>query len=359
MSWLEPIHGGMSLKFSTHDGQGWDEPRPVAQGPDWFINWADFPSVVAIAPGVLAAHWLHQKPGSVYSYDVRMAISRDSGATWSESFTPHDDGTPTEHGFVSLFPHANGVGALWLDGRRTGDGGGHDGTSDGHAGHGSGASGAMTLRAATIDPRDLAITDGVEIDDRVCDCCQTDVAVASNGPVAVFRDRGEDETRDVFVTRREHGAWSAPTPVHADGWKIDACPVNGPAIDAAGDRVVVAWFTAPDSPRVRVAFSDDGGRSFGPAMEVDGGQVAGRVDVTLLEDGRAVVSWLTTGERPVIKARPFDAKGPAGAAMTIAEADAARAGGFPQMLRRANLLYFAWTEAGEPHRVKVVTAALR
>jgi hypothetical protein len=294
---------------------------------------------------VLAAHWLQQRPDNVYSYDIRLAVSRDSGTTWTAPLTPHDDGTPTEHGFVSLFPLGAELGALWLDGRNTGGGHEHDG--------------AMTLRAATVATANLAISNGVEVDHKVCDCCQTDVALGPDGPVAVFRDRSDDETRDIYVSRLEQSGWTIPSPVHADGWKIEACPVNGPAIDVAGDLVVVAWFTAPDLPRVRVAFSEDGGRSFGPAVEVDSGQVAGRVDVSLLNDGRAVVSWLTSGDHQVIKARPFDTRGPAGAAVTIASATAARAGGFPQMVHVQDRLYFAWTEAGDPHRVKVVTAALR
>ena len=54
---------------------------------------------------------------STYAYDVRLSYSTDDGKTWSPSFLPHHDGTPTEHGFASLFPIGDGFGLVWLDGR--------------------------------------------------------------------------------------------------------------------------------------------------------------------------------------------------------------------------------------------------
>jgi hypothetical protein len=128
VSWLEPTgERTHALRFAIRapDG-GWGEPRTVASGRDWFVNWADFPSVVALAGDTLAAHWLVRSGPGTYAYDVVMAISPDGGATWSEPFTPHTDGTQSEHGFVALFPApAGGVGAVWLDGRAMA--GGHEG----------------------------------------------------------------------------------------------------------------------------------------------------------------------------------------------------------------------------------------
>jgi hypothetical protein len=147
--------------------------------------------------------------------------------------------------------------------------------------------------------------------------------------------------------------------VHADGWRIDACPVNGPAVAAHGDEVAVAWFTAPDQPRVRVAFSADGGRTFGPPLEVASGKVVGRVDVVLLQDGRAVVSWLAeTVNGAVIRAQPFNRIGATDVARDIATANVARSSGFPQMVRVENGLLFAWTENGSTPAVRTAFAPL-
>jgi hypothetical protein len=351
MSWLQPgVDGGHELRFATWQGDGWSAAAVAATGSDWFVNWADFPSVVPAADGLRIAHWLQQRPEHVYSYDVRIAVSRDTGRTWSPPVTPHDDGTPTEHGFVTLLPQEEGFMAVWLDGRHTA--GSHD--------HGQEAGGAMTLRSVGIDAGGQSDGAGVELDARVCDCCQTDAAMTREGVVVVYRDRSPDEIRDVAVVRRTKGGWSEPRAVHEDGWHMPACPVNGPAIDALGSEVAVAWFTAPDRPRVRLAFSSDAGRSFSAPVEVAAGRVAGRVDVVLLEDGRAVVSWLEeTPAGAEIRVQPFTRSGSAGQAVTVARSSANRSSGFPQMIRAGDRLLFAWTEAAEPLRLRTATAELR
>jgi hypothetical protein len=351
LSWLKPLPGGgFALQHSTWSDGGWGPAGTVAQGTDWFVNWADFPSVVPVGPTQWAAHWLQQKPGSVYSYDVLVATSEDAGRSWSPPMSPHDDGTPTEHGFVTMYAANGGVEAVWLDGRNTA--GGHD-----HDGH---AAGAMTLRSATIAAGAVRAGSGAEIDARVCDCCQTDAALTADGPVVVYRDRSERERRDIALVRRDGGRWSQPVQVHEDGWVIDACPVNGPAVDARGRSVAVAWFTAPDRPRVRVAFSDDAGRTFAPPLEIASGSVAGRVDVVLLEDGRAVVSWLQQSpEGAEIRAQPFTREGAAGAPVTVATSSVNRSSGFPQMLRAGDGLLFAWTASGADMGVRTAFARLR
>lgn len=357
LSWLEPVgaEGTFALRYAQWLGQGrWGEPVEVASGKDWFVNWADFPSVMPADEGPWAAHWLQQKPGGVYSYDVMVRLSADSGRTWSESRSPHTDGTATEHGFVSLTQTAAGPYAIWLDGRETA-GEGHAHGADQHGSSG----GAMTLRGAALQAKG-AVDEGTEIDDRVCDCCQTDVATTAEGLVVVYRDRSADETRDILAARLVAGQWSTPVVVHADGWRINACPVNGPAIDARGQNVVVAWFTAPDQSRVRIAFSRDSGRTFAAPIEVAEGKVVGRVDVVLLDDDRAVVSWLAEGARgAAIRAQPFTQTGPAGPAVDIADADVARSSGFPQMAKIEGGLLFAWTATGSPALVRAVFAPLR
>ena len=351
MSWLEPAaDGGFALRYSTWGGTSWTGPRTAAEGRGWFVNWADFPSVVPVYGRVWGAHWLQQRPGDVYAYDVRIVVSSDAGSAWSAPMSPHDDGTPTEHGFVSLFGLGESLQAVWLDGRHTS--GEHD--------HEDGAAGAMTLRSASIGDDARLHEPDVEVDARVCDCCQTDAALTREGPVVVYRDRSEHETRDIALLRRTSGGWSDPVHVASDGWKIEACPVNGPAVDARGDTVVIAWFTAPDVPRVRLVYSGDGGRTFTQPIEVATGHVAGRVDVVLLPDGRAVVSWLADVPGGAeIRAQPFTRDGPAGEAAVIARADVARSSGFPQMALTDGALLFAWTRSGDPSQIRSALARLR
>jgi len=95
-----------TLKFSHWKARGWSRPRQIAQGDNWFVNWADFPSLSALADGTLVAHWLQKSSAGTYSYDVKLSLSHNRGRTWSKPVSPHRDGTPTEHGFVSIgVPH--------------------------------------------------------------------------------------------------------------------------------------------------------------------------------------------------------------------------------------------------------------
>jgi hypothetical protein len=350
LSWLEPSEAGHALRFATLEGDTWSQPKTIQAGDDWFVNWADFPSIHRLDDGTLAAHWLQRTGEGTYAYGVRVAFSDDEGATWSPAITPHRDATETEHGFVSLYPAGAGIGAVWLDGRNAAS------QAAGAGGHG--ADFDMTLRSATILP-DGTLSDEHVIDARTCECCQTDVAVAAGGPVVVYRDRSSAEIRDIYAATLRDGAWTTPAAVHADGWHIEGCPVNGPAVAADGERVVVAWYTmADDSARVRLAFSDDGGRTFAEPVRVDDGDPEGRVDVLLLDDGRAFVSWLERGDSVTVRARTVTPDGVRSAAIVVAGTSAARNSGFPRMVRSGDRFIFAWTEPGEPSQVHVAATSL-
>ena len=354
MSWLQPGSEGHELRFSTWHGRGWTESRAVATGPDFFVNWADVPSVVPGPGNLRLAHWLQSHPGNAYSYDVRIVASTDAGQSWSEPIVPHEDGTATEHGFVSLLRDRDAWLAIWLDGRETGSAT-HDEADA--AAHGIGN---MGLRYARIDDAGTLLDESQLLDARVCDCCQTDAALTTAGPIVVYRDRSETEIRDIAIVRLGERGWSAPQRVHDDEWQTAACPVNGPAVAAQGNLVAVAWFTAPDQPRVRLAFSSDSGQTFAAPIEVASGRVTGRVDVALLNDGRAAVSWLDESSAHArILVNVFDQHGAAGDAVVLAETSVQRAAGFPRMARIGDKLLFAWTEPGEPAAIRTAVARLR
>lgn len=349
LSWLEAIGDtAHALRFATFDGSAWSAPKTIAQSSDFFVNWADFPSVIALSDDHLAAHWLQRNGTSKYAYEVRIAQSLDGGTTWSAPAVPHRDGTATEHGFVSLFPFRDSLGAIWLDGRN-------------FAGAKKGESANMMLVMTSVSPSGAAAPERV-LDERVCDCCQTSLATASGGPVVVYRDRLDGEIRDIGVIRWADSGWTRGTLVHRDNWKIDACPVNGPAIAADGRRVVVAWFTsAGDTSRVYLAQSEDGGATFGSPIRIDDGNPVGRVDVLLDRDGTAVVSWMefTSGQQAEVRARRVAASGEASASLTIAQSSGARASGFPRMTAAGDAVIFAWTEPGNPARVRVARASVK
>lgn len=287
LSWIERDGGGHALRLARWHGARFGPVRTVARGDDWFVNWADTPHVMATADGALWAQWLRKSATATYAYDVQLARSADGGASWSAPWTVNTDGTPTEHGFASLWPAArDAAGIAWLDGRNTG--------GDAHAGHDGhhGGGGAMTLRSAVF-AADGTRRDEAELDASTCDCCQTDVVVAAGVPLLAYRDRTADEVRDILITRRTGDGWSAPRAVHADGWRMPACPVNGPAAAAHGGEVAVAWYSeGSGAPVVSLARSSDGGATFAAPLRIDGGPaVLGRVALARARDAWWV-AWL-------------------------------------------------------------------
>lgn len=347
LSWVEPMsEGGHALRFAARaKGGPWSEPLTVAEGAGWFVNWADFPHLSALADGTLFAHWLEKRSGgATYDYEVRVSRSHDLGRSWDAPFTPYRDDTAGEHGFVSFAPlDDTRMGVLFLDGREA-----------------KRKDGAMTLRFAAVT-RDAAPEPDARLDERVCDCCQTALVRTTRGLVAAYRDRSPSEVRDVAVVRFEAGRWSAPVSPGAEGWQVHACPVNGPALAAAGDRVALAWFTmAGETPRVKLALSDDAGASWGPPRVVDDGRPIGRVDVAFEgKGGAAIVSWLEeTDAGASIRLRRLDAGGAASASVSLAGTSTARSSGFPRIAVADGELVVAWRDTSDPARLKTALVGL-
>jgi hypothetical protein len=352
LSWIEPTVDMYLLRFAIFDGQEWGEARTVTSGGDWFVNWADFPSVVPISETLWAAHWLVRREAGGYAYDIHAAISRDAGNTWSEPFTPHTDNTDTEHGFVTMFPSHEGVGMVWLDGRKF---------VNEYDKNDVAASG-MTLRAAVFAP-DRTASEEVLVDELICDCCQTDVAITPRGPVAVYRNRTQQEIRDIYLARYVDGAWQQGKPVGDDGWNIPGCPVNGPVIQANGSQLAVAWFSASnDQPKVQLAWSNDAGGTMSAPVQVAAGGLLGHVGAAMLPSGDMAVSWLSRakGGSAELHLRLVSSSGQAGADRTISDATGIAPFSVPQLMLVGENLLLAWTEtSGDNSRVKTALAPLQ
>lgn len=346
MSWYAAAGGDtLALRVARRGADGaWRDVQDVARRRDFWVNWADFPSVAA-SGNAMYVHYPQRNGPATYAYEVRVASS-DGAGDWSDGVAPHRPGVEAEHGFVSLLPDRDGgVEVFFLDG-------GANLASGQAAGHDHGV--PMSLSANRWSAEMGEATKSV-LDSRICDCCQTSAAHTSQGVVLVYRDRTEDEIRDISIVRRVNGEWTTPAPVHADGWQINACPVNGPAVSASGDTVVVAWFTgARDTLKVQVAVSTDAGATFGAPVRVDEGEPAGRVDVEWL-DGGAYVSWLERagGDTAHVRLRRVERTGEAGAPITVGETKSNRTSGFPRMARASDGLLLAWTVPGTPNRVQM------
>jgi hypothetical protein len=294
---------------------------------------------------VSACTELDASQGQLKVSPLELHTAPGSGENWTPPAVPHNDGTPSEHGFVSLLPWSRDqLLAVWLDGRNL--------TETGE--------GEMQLRYARTNNYGTVLERGL-VDENTCTCCQTAAASLPGGVIAAFRDRSDTEVRDTAYTRFQNGQWTAPQPVHADGWAIKGCPVNGSALATYQNAVAMAWFTAAqDSPRIHLSFSADTGGSFSTPIRVDGGSPLGRLDMVLLNRDTALVSWMEAlGDNAAILVKWVKSSGSQGPATIVAMTSAARSSGYPKMALQGDMVVFAWTEVDTKTQVKTALAATK
>ena len=349
LSWVATPTDSLAQFYFARLGEDgtWSSPEQVAEGSNWFVNWADYPALVQNKGSLLAHHLQKSSPGK-FSYDILLHALPKGEQIWRSGLPLHRDSTQTEHGFVSAAAYTDSTFFVsWLDGRNTG-GGGHD-SHDAH-------SGAMSIRAAEVSLKGEVLWDTL-LDAKTCDCCQTSTAITSQGPVVVYRNRSDREIRDIAITRLIDGNWTEPTIIHADNWEISGCPVNGPRVVAEGNTLLVGWFTAAKgAAKVQYSFSSDAGATFGAPITVEGQGIIGRVEVALLDEQTGIAAWMETNKTGTfLMAARIDSWGKMGKRWEIGAMDSGRKSGFPQLEVLGDRVYFAWTEVkGETNQVRTV-----
>ncbi len=340
MTWIQEKDASSHLQLAYFESQkqAWSIPQTIQTGKDWFVNWADFPSVIK-KENRLMTSFLPKNGAGTYAYNVAVLQSTDYGNLWQDPFIPHTDNTPTEHGFVSLFPFENTIGVVWLDGRNAAQ---EEVVAHNHD-HGNEAD--MTLRFASIDENG-EITNETLLDERVCSCCQTDAVTLGNGQsIVVYRDRSKEEIRDFSYVYYANGKWSSPKLIHQDNWTIAGCPVNGAAIDANGNKVAIAWYTMADGvPKVNLAFSDAISKGFSNPIQINTNPTIGRVDVKFINTDQVAVTNLEEieGETYLIL-RIINTNGSIQTVKKITPYNESRASGFPRIAVLGNELFIAGT----------------
>jgi len=319
-----------------------DASQVLAEGSDWLLNWADIPAAAVDAGGTLLGTWLARAgPGRAYGTRFRVVGTAAGG----EPRPLEDHRGPGEHGFVSLGVLAGpeeGFLALWLDGRAA-----------------EGPEGETRLYARTV-ARDGRLGPETLVDPRTCSCCPTSlVRLQDGGFLAAWRDRSEDEVRDIAVARFDGTAWGAPRALHADGWQLDGCPVNGPRLAAGPAGVAATWFNGAEGS-VLVSFGDPSGEAFGAPLRVDDGAAVGRGDAVFLPDGALLVGWLEYGGRDSTwRVRRVTAAGEAGPSLVVDSTSSERSSGFLRMAADAQGALVATTEVQPIRRVVVRRVTIR
>lgn len=345
LSWIDPAPKDQnSLRYAKWTGAGWSAANTIASGKNWFINWADFPAIAALPDGSLLAHWLTRNAGAKsYGYGLRVARKAGGSEQWNQIFSASLDNTSDYAGFLSFAVNGNSAGAIYLapppDAPKTGPkGNAHDG--DDEVEH------RKTLRYVSFAPDGKVLHDR-ELDADTCSCCQTTVVPTSKGVLAAYRDHLDGEIRDIAVTRMVDGVWTRPEPLHRDGWKINACPTDGPSAAARGDNVAVAWFTrAQDKPRVQLALSSDAGVTFSEPVRLDDGNPVGRASASVFDDASYLIAWLERREdgKADLRLRRVDRGGAKHPSVTAATVSAGRSTGLPRLVVSGDQIILAWRD---------------
>ena len=336
------------LYFSTLDLDNlkWNKPSLINSSADWFVNWADFPRITANNLNGLSVHYLQKSGEDTYSYDIKVMNSSDGGANWSKPLKLHTDNTKTEHGFVSTINYNNDFLSTYLDGRQ-----------NELAKHDKGIKPQMTLRSTSYNVDGEILMDKL-IDDRVCDCCQTDLGITkSNIPITVYRDRSENETRDIYYSFFKDSNWSMPAVVNNDKWIISGCPVNGPAISTFKNSSSVVWYTEEEGEsKLKIAFSENIINGFDDPILINANDPLGRVDIEMISETSSLISYMDiVDEKAYIKVQKINSITGNNKFIIIEEISNTRASGFPKInIIDNDKTIITWTDAQNKYNVKTM-----
>jgi hypothetical protein len=299
-------------------------PTLISASENLMVNWADTPRFAVGKDGSSIITWLESNG---HGYGIKYMFSRESGAAYTDAKWLHQDQRGAEHGFVSLVALSDGgFFAAWLQGGDFGVDGVY-----------------QTSLIGLVINADGSLREEFVLDDKVCDCCDTDAEIFSSGNVVVtFRDRNDDEERDIYYVRGnplEPKSFSAAKSLALDNWKPDGCPVNGPAIASFGRHTSALTYSDKkwSTPRLQIAQSKGGGKKFGIASILSAKDTIGRADIAYLPEGIPVAAWLHTIEDEVWwVAKAVPRKGMPGPRKKISKSSIARNSGFISLASTAD-----------------------
>lgn len=169
------------------------------------------------------------RPGNL---NIWLSRSEDDGKTFGTPIKVNDGPEAAEHRFPTVRVDSSGtVYVAWLDKRQSTP------EKDNFArvymarstDHGSSFQANVDATARQANP--------------ICHCCRVALAVKPDGDIAIAFRNDIADLRDVFFiqTATSIGGVARPEPLERTGWRLPACPMDGPSIgfDAAGAAHVV------------------------------------------------------------------------------------------------------------------------
>ena len=237
----------------------------------------------------IAVLWNAKKDGTA----IRLARSHDGGKTFTAAQTLQPAGAKGDRGWGAMALDSKGAAhAIWLDHRAMAEGGEHSGHKGEHDGVAMAQKSALYYASASpTGVRERSLFPGV------CYCCKTAMAIAPDGAIyTAWRHVFAGNFRDIaFSVSRDGGASFAPmTRVNQDGWSINGCPDDGPAmaIDSSG-TVHLAWPTVSNEAGVILYATSRDGKSFSKPVQVPtfGTPKASHPQIAIDGSGQVFVGW--------------------------------------------------------------------
>jgi hypothetical protein len=252
---------------------------------------------VLIGPGnVIHVIWPSRRDEQTV---IRYATSTDRGKSFSKATTVAGGKTGGMRGWQSAaLGHDGAMHAIWLDGRNAASSGQHTGPNPGGRRHAHSAAGAPRQDLFHAAWKGQAPETDRLVAERVCFCCKTAVATSGDRVYVAWRHIFPGSIRDIAVARfTDNGAtFGAPVRLSDDGWKIDACPDDGPSMSAdAHGGIHIAWPTmvAGDAPGKGIFYASLGeGGTFTPGVRLDAGDAdPAHPQIGADEHGTSAVVW--------------------------------------------------------------------
>ena len=267
---------------------------------------------VALGPGgEIYVTWASRRPkpdGGLFASDLQLSRSVDGGKTFEPPLRVSDD-TPTSHSFEGLAVAPDGtVLVAWIETRSS--------------------ERPRTYLARIADGgRRVEQTRSLDTEE-TCVCCRVALAAAKPDVVTVFwRKVFPGDVRDMVLARSRDGGrtFAPPARVHADNWRISACPHRGGsvAVDERG-RVHALWYTegTRNQPDVLYASAADGQRFGAPQrVHISTTSIPDHARIAVNAAGHAVIVWEdSTAVRRRVLARETTANGGLGAVRVLSQA---------------------------------------
>ena len=232
--WLaKTLEKQLVVSYSDDGGKHFSTPVPVTPEPEEIaVDGENRPKIAVARDRTVMLSWIQIVPQKMRAANVRFARSTDAGASFSRPVTLNDDNRITSHRFHSMATDGEGrVILAWLDARD------RDSTKEA-GGEFTGVSVyniQSTDNGATFTPNHLSQA-------HTCECCRTAMTFSKEGPVVMWRDIFNTNTRDFVIAHMDTGRIRRATD---DEWEVNACPHNGGGIaaDTSLNRLHLVWFT--------------------------------------------------------------------------------------------------------------------